>query len=300
MGIPEFDPAYGRTVPLAEGIARLTANNPSPFTFFGTNGYLVGRDEVGIIDPGPDIDGHLEHWLAAIGGRRVRFIAVTHTHMDHSPMAHRLKAETGAPIAGFGRHETARPLFAGEVNPFAESADMALRPDIVISDGDTITADAGFALQAVHTPGHTANHLAFALQGTPYLFCGDHVMDWSTTIVAPPDGSMGDYMTSIEKLLERPETVYMSGHGDIISDAKGVLRATRSHRRMREKAILERIAAGDETVADIVATIYRTTDARLHGAAALSVLAHLEYLVERGRVTTDGPPLLENRYRLSV
>ncbi|WP_180903224.1 MBL fold metallo-hydrolase [Martelella soudanensis] len=299
MSIPEFDPAYGRAVPLAEGIARLTAKNPSPFTFHGTNGYLVGRDELIIIDPGPEIDGHLEHWLAAIGGRKVRFIAVTHTHNDHSPMARRLKAETGAPIAGFGPHRQSRPLFAGETNPFAESADMTLQPDVVLGDGDSIAVD-GFALQAVHTPGHTANHLAFALQSTPYLFCGDHVMDWSTTIVAPPDGSLGDYMASIEKLLERPETVYFSGHGDIISDAKGVLRATRSHRRMREKAILERLAAGDETIAGIVEVIYRTTDARLHGAAALSVLAHLEDLVERGRVTTDGPPLLNNRYRLSA
>lgn len=298
MSIREFDPAYGRAVPLAEAITRLTANNPSPFTFHGTNGYLVGRDELVVIDPGPEIDGHLEHWLDAIGGRKVRFIAVTHTHMDHSPMARRLKAETGAQIAGFGPHRPSRPLFAGEANPFAESADMALQPDVILGDGDTLAVD-GFALQTVHTPGHTANHLAFALQGTPYLFCGDHVMDWSTTIVAPPDGAMGDYMASIEKLLERPETVYLSGHGDIISDAKGVLRATRSHRRMREKAIRERIAAGDETIAEIVKVIYRTTDARLHGAAALSVLAHLEDLVERGQVKTDGSPMLENRYRLS-
>ena len=299
MSNPEFDPAYGDPVPLAEGIARLTAKNPSPFTYHGTNGYLVGRDELIIIDPGPDIGGNLGHWLTAIGSRQVRFIAVTHTHKDHSPMARKLKAETGAPIAGFGPHRLARPLYDGETNPFAESADMTLQPDIVLGDGDIIEVD-GFVLEAVHTPGHTANHLAFALQGTPYLFCGDHVMDWSTTIVAPPDGALGDYMESIEKLLERPETVYLSGHGDIISDAKGVLRATRSHRRMREKAILERIGAGDESIAEIVKVLYRTTDTRLHGAAALSVLAHLEDLVGRGLVQTDGPPLLNNRYRLCV
>ena len=298
MSVSDFDPAYGQSIALSAGIARLTANNPSPFTFHGTNGYLVGEDEVIIIDPGPDLDGHLDIWLQAIAGRKVGYIAVTHTHMDHSPMARHLQAETGAPIAAFGPHRPARALFAGETNPFAESADMALDPDILLSDGDRI-AVSGFELEAVHTPGHTANHLAFALAGTPYMFCGDHVMGWSTTIVAPPDGTINAYMASIEKLLDRPETLYFPGHGDQIMDAKAVLRATRSHRRMREKAIIERLGAGDETIPEIVSVIYRTTDAKLHGAAALSVLAHLEDLVERGKVATDGPPMLHSRYRLA-
>lgn len=299
MSIPEFDPAYGRAVTIADGIARLTADNPSPFTYFGTNGYLVGGEQLIIIDPGPDLAGGLDTWLDVIGGRKVHAIAITHTHIDHSPLAHRLKAAIGAPIAAFGPHRPARPLFEGEINPFAESADMALIPDIVLQDGDTLAAG-GIVLEAIHTPGHTANHLAFALKDTPYLFCGDHIMGWSTTIVAPPDGAMGDYMASLEKLLERQESIYLPGHGDIITDARNVVRATRSHRRMREKAILERLAAGDETIAEIVRVIYRTTDPKLHGAAGLSVLAHLEDLVERGRVDTDGPPMLANRYRLPV
>jgi len=292
-----FDPAYGRAVRIADGIFRLTAENPSPFTAHGTNGYMLGNRSLTIIDPGPDIAGHFDIWMKAIDGRKVAGIAVTHTHLDHTPMAHRLKAETGAPILAFSPHRAARPLHDGEENPFAESSDTALAPDITLADGGRFEAD-GFVLQAVHTPGHTANHLSFALEGTPYLFSGDHVMGWSTTIVAPPDGSMGDYMASLEKLLARPESVYLPGHGGPVTGAHGFVRGIRSHRLMRERAILERLAAGDETIVEMVKVIYRTTSEKLHGAAALSVLAHLEALVERGSVLTDGPPLIAGRYRL--
>ncbi len=292
----DFDPAYGRAVRIADGIFRLTAENPSPFTACGTNGYLIGERSLIIIDPGPDLKGHFDIWMKAIDGRKVDGIAVTHTHLDHTPMAHRLKAATGAPILAFSPHRAARPLHDGEENPFAESSDMALAPDITLADGERFAAD-GFVLQALHTPGHTANHLAFALEGTPYLFSGDHVMGWSTTIVAPPDGSMNDYMASLGKLLARPESIYLPGHGGPVNAAHGFVRGIRSHRLMRERAILERLAAGDETIAEMVEVIYRTTKPSLHGAAALSVLAHLEALVERGSVSTDGPPLLAGRYR---
>ncbi|AJY46184.1 MBL fold metallo-hydrolase [Martelella endophytica] len=293
----DFDPSYGTPVRITDGLYRLTAENPSPFTFAGTNGYLLGERDLVIVDPGPDLPGHLDHWLKAIDGRRVAAIAITHTHLDHTPLAHRLKAETGAPIAGFGPHQPARPLHAGETNPFAESGDMALTPDIILADGDRLAAGER-VLEAVHTPGHTANHLAFALAGTPYLLSGDHVMGWSTTIVSPPDGSMRDYMASLEKLLQRPETIYLPGHGGPVTGAHGFVRGIRSHRRMRERAILARLAAGDETIEAMVKVIYRTTSETLHGAAALSVLAHIEDLVERGKVETDGPALLKGHYRL--
>ncbi|MBB4121542.1 MBL fold metallo-hydrolase [Martelella radicis] len=302
MREPEFedgtDPAYGRTVRIADGVFRLTAKNPSPFTFHGTNGYLIGQTSLTIIDPGPDIEGHFDIWIKAIAGRKIDRIALTHTHLDHTPMAHRLRAATGAPILAFSPHRAARPLHEGEENAFSESSDTALVPDITVADGERFEAD-GFVLQAVHTPGHTANHLSFALEGTPYLFSGDHVMGWSTTIVAPPDGAMGDYMASLEKLLARPESIYLPGHGGPVNAAHGFIRGIRSHRLMRERAILERLAAGDETIAEMVRVIYRTTNPALHGAAALSVLAHLEALVERGSVSTEGPPLLAGRYRLA-
>ena len=295
----DFKPSYGETVEITRGVARLTAENPSPFTAAGTNGYIVGHHDIIVVDPGPDTDEHFDIWMQAISGRNIRAIAVTHTHRDHTPMAHRLKAATGAPIAAFGPHRPARPLHVDEENPFAESADYRLAPDIIMEDGAEIETD-GFTLKALHTPGHTANHLAFALAGTPYLLSGDHVMGWSTTIVAPPDGSMGDYMASLEKLLNRPESIYLPGHGGHIASAHGFVRGIRSHRRMRERAILERLEAGDRTIAEMVAVIYRTTAANLHGAAALSVLAHLEDLVARGKVTTEGSAMLDGRYMLSV
>nr|WP_272210236.1 MBL fold metallo-hydrolase [Marinicella sp. W31]MDC2876101.1 MBL fold metallo-hydrolase [Marinicella sp. W31] len=180
MNEPEFerafDPAYGRTVAITDGVSRLTAENPSPFTFHGTNGYLVGDNTLTIIDPGPDIEGHFEIWIKAIAGRRVEHIALTHTHLDHTPMARRLKAATGAPIVAFAPHTAARPLHEGEQNPFAESADMSLVPDLEIGDGEQLTVD-GFLLRALHTPGHTANHLAFALEGTP--FCSQETTSWA-------------------------------------------------------------------------------------------------------------------------
>ncbi len=172
-------------------------------------------------------------------------------------------------------------------------------PDIVIGDGETIEGD-GWALTAVHTPGHTANHSAFALEGSGILFSADHVMAWATTIVAPPDGSMADFMASVEKLLSRDDRIYFPGHGGPVREPKSFLRGLRTHRRMRERAVLERIRAGDRLIADMVRVIYARTDQRLHGAAALSVLAHLEDLIEKGQVETDGPPSLTGSYRPAI
>ncbi|MES5097351.1 MBL fold metallo-hydrolase [Agrobacterium sp. BA1120] len=291
----DFDPAYGIAVPVAEGVQRITVNNPSAFTFHGTNSYIVGDKSVAVIDPGPDDEAHFQALMAALAGRDVTHIFVSHTHRDHSPLAARLKLATGALTVAEGPHRAARPLHEGERNPFAESSDTAFEPDIALGDGKSISGD-GWALTALHTPGHTANHSAFALDDTGIVFSADHVMAWATTIVAPPDGSMSDYMASLAKLLKRKDRLFLPGHGGPVNDPTAFMRGLRAHRRMREKAVLARIKAGDRTIPDMVKIIYRSTDPRLHGAAALSVLAHIEDLIEKGEVQTDGPPSLNGLY----
>ena len=303
MDGPDFDldfkPAYGQAVVVADGVQRLTVNNPSPFTFHGTNSYIVGNKSVAVIDPGPEDEVHFNALMAALEGREVTHIAISHTHRDHSPLARRLKAQTGALIVAEGPHRAARLLHEGEVNPFAESADSEFVPDIALADDDTVTGD-GWSLTAILTPGHTANHTAFALGETGTVFSADHVMAWATSIVAPPDGSMTDYMASLEKMLAREDRLYLPGHGGPVVSPSAFLRGLRAHRRMRERAVLERVRVGDTHIADMVRTIYATTDPRLHGAAGLSVLAHLEDLVERGQVETNGPPSLAGAYRLAA
>ena len=294
--VTEFEALHGMAVPVAEGVQRVTAPNASPFTFHGTNTYIVGRNSVCVIDPGPDNDAHFEALMAALEGREVTHIAVSHTHRDHSPLARRLKQKTGAAIVAEGPHRPSRPLFEGELNPFAESADTDFVPDIALADGQTVDGN-GWRLTAVHTPGHTANHTAFALEETGILFSADHVMAWATSIVAPPDGAMSDYMASLDRLLERDDRLYLPGHGGAVTAPQSFVRALRTHRRMRERAVLERIIKGDRRIADMVSVIYASTDPRLHGAAALSVLAHLEDLVEKGLIVTDGPPKLSGEYR---
>jgi glyoxylase-like metal-dependent hydrolase (beta-lactamase superfamily II) len=292
----EFSPAYGNAVSIADEVQRLTVNNPSPFTFYGTNSYIVGRSTLAVIDPGPENEAHFDALMKAIDGRPVSHIFVSHTHRDHSPLARRLKDATGALTVAEGPHRAARPLHEGEVNPFSESADTEFLPDIALADGGVIEGD-GWALSAIHTPGHTANHSAFALDGTGIVFSADHVMAWATTIVAPPDGSMADFMASVEKLLARKDRIYFPGHGGPVREPASFLRGLRTHRRMRERAVMERILAGDRLIADMVKAIYVKTDPKLHGAAALSVLAHIEDLVEKGRVVTDGSPSLHGIYR---
>ncbi len=287
-----FDPAYGRAVTVAPDVLRVTARNPSPFTFRGTNSYLVGRDTLAVIDPGPEDDAHLETLLTAIGGRPVSHIFVSHTHRDHSPLAARLKEVTGAPTLAEGPHRPARALRIGEVNPLDASADLTFVPDVVLAD-NALTQGDGWAIRTVLTPGHTANHAVFALEGTGTLFSADHVMAWSTSIVAPPDGAMADYMRSLDKLLAREDRLLLPGHGGAVTAPGRFMRGLKTHRKMRERAILERIRAGDRTIMEMVATIYRDTDPRLHGAAGLSVLAHLEDLVARSLIATEGDPAID-------
>ncbi|GLR60564.1 MBL fold metallo-hydrolase [Rhizobium indigoferae] len=292
-----FEPAYGQAVPVVAGVERVTVNNPGPFTFFGTNSYIVGSSSVAVIDPGPEDEAHFQTLMAALAGRAVTHIFVSHTHRDHSPLARRLQAATGAVTVGQGPHRPARPLREGEINPFAESSDLSFVPDIALSDGETLSGD-GWSLRAVLTPGHTANHAAFALEGRDILFTGDHVMAWSTSIVAPPDGSMADYMTSLERLIAREDRQLLPGHGGPVMEPAGFLRALKAHRLRREQAVLARVQAGDTQIAEMVKVIYRDTDPKLHGAAALSVLAHIEDLLERGEIAADGPPSLAATYRL--
>lgn len=282
-----FEPAHGTPVEVAPDVRRVTAPNPGPFTFHGTNSYVVGRDSLAVIDPGPDDDVHLAALVAAIAGRPVSHILVSHTHRDHSPLARRLSALTGAVVCAKGPHGRARlPGLSGK-NPLDASGDTDFVPDRTLVDGEIVEGD-GWALETVLTPGHAANHAAFALRGGGVLFSADHVMAWSTTVVAPPDGSMADYMRSLDRLLERRDGFYLPGHGGPVLQPVPFVRALRTHRRMRERAVIERLRGGDRTIAAMVAAIYRDTDPRLHAAAALTVLAHLEDIVSRGDAKVEG------------
>jgi glyoxylase-like metal-dependent hydrolase (beta-lactamase superfamily II) len=290
-----FAPHYGESVDIAPNVQRITVNNPSPFTFHGTNSYLVGRDTLALIDPGPLDEAHHATLLRAIAGRPVSHIFVSHTHRDHSPLATVMKDELGASIVAEGPHRPARALHIGEINLLDASADTDFVPDIAVPDNTLIEGDS-WGLRAIHTPGHTANHVVFALEGTGILFSADHVMAWATSIVAPPDGAMSDYMASLDRLLQRHDRVYFPGHGGPVTKPKTFVRGLKAHRKMRERAILERVRAGDRNIPAMVRVIYRETDPRLHGAAALSVLAHLEDLVGRGLVQTEGNPAIDGIY----
>ena len=295
---PALNPAMpepGRLDAVAPLIRRRVAGNRGPFTATGTCTYVVGQGRVAVIDPGPDEAAHLDGLLADLSGETVEAILVTHTHKDHSPGARRLQEATGAPILGCGPHRAARPLGEGEIPALDASADREHRPDRELREGESV-AGPGWTLTAIETPGHTMNHLAFAFPEADALFSGDHVMAWSTTVVAPPDGQMRAYMESLDKLRGRGEAVYWPGHGGPVREPARFVRGLAGHRRQREAGIRARLAAGDEHVAAIVAAIYQGLDPRLRGAAALSVFAHLEDLVSRGLVECEGPPLLNSRY----
>lgn len=289
-----FEPSYGEPVPVFPGVARVTANNPGAFTFHGTNSYLVGEHELAVIDPGPEDKEHLDGLVRAIAGRPVTHILVSHTHRDHSPLAARLSKATGAPVCAEGPHRPARN--PPTVTALSNGADTAFKPDVALADGDLVTGE-GWGLRTVLTPGHTANHAAFALDGTGLLFSADHVMAWSTTIVAPPDGSMADYMASLDKLIERGDRLLLPGHGGPVKNPQEYLRGLKEHRLGRERAILDRLRQGDRSVDKLVKAIYRDTDPKMHAAAGLSVLAHLEDLVDRRLVETDGAPSIGGIFR---
>jgi glyoxylase-like metal-dependent hydrolase (beta-lactamase superfamily II) len=293
----DFDRPPDKPEPVAPGVRRVLAPNAGPFTFTGTCTYIVGDGDVAIIDPGPDDPAHLQAVLDAVRGERVGHILVTHSHIDHSPGAAAIKAATGAKIFAEGPHRASRAVRAGEERVLEAGADWSFAPDIRLKDGEVIEGR-GYRVEAVFTPGHAANHLAFALKGTDILFSGDHVMGWSTSIVAPPDGSMADYVASLHKLKGRPETRYFPGHGPEVADALPYVDRLIAHRVARETAILRRLESGDADIPALVRAIYLGLDPRLVRAAELTTFAHLEDLVARGKIATDGEPSLVGTYRL--
>lgn len=267
----------GRAVRLSPLVARVLAPNPSAFTYTGTQSYLVGETQLAIIDPGPNDPDHLDALLAAIAGRPVAAILCTHTHRDHSPAAAPLAGRTGARIIGCA------PLALNDEGPRADASfDFAYAPHATLADGEGI-AGPGWTLRAVATPGHTSNHLCYALEEERALFTGDHVMGWSTSVVAPPDGDMAAYMASMQRLLERDDAIYYPAHGEPVRDPRRLVRSMLGHRKMREGQILRYLAraSGPAAIPDMVADLYRGLDPRLHGAAGRSVLAHLLDLERR-------------------
>lgn len=290
--------APGVVEDLSANVRRIIAPNGGPFTFTGTCSYIVGHGSVAIVDPGPDDAGHVAALLAALEGERVEAIVVTHTHRDHSLAVPALVAATGARTFGAGPHRSARPMHRGEVNLLDAAGDMSFVPDVVLADGEAIEGR-DWRLAAIATPGHCANHLAFSLSGDDVLLSGDHVMAWSTSIIAPPDGAMGEYMASLRKLIGRPETRYFPGHGGPVAEPQRFVEATIRHRLMREASILEALRQGPATIAALTVKVYTGIQPALFGAAALNLFAHLEDLVQQGRAGTQGPPSFEGTYWLA-
>ena len=287
----ELDFEYGTLQTVTPLIRRIVARNPSPFTADGTGTYVVGHGRVAVIDPGPKLPEHIESLLRALRGETVTHIVVTHTHLDHSPASPAVRRATGAPTYGFGPH-------AAALGPAVEEGgDREFVPDHAMREGDAVEGP-GWRLEAVHTPGHTSNHLCFALPQERVLFSGDHVMGWSTSVIAPPDGNMGDYMRSLVKLLAREDAAYFPTHGPPINDPQAFVQAFIDHRHDREAAILHRLAEGDTDIPAIVRAVYVGLPKALLGAAGRSVLAHLVELVAEGRVLCDGVATVEARYRL--
>ncbi|MFN0190789.1 MAG: MBL fold metallo-hydrolase [Aestuariivirga sp.] len=282
MHDPDFDRIFdvrpGECAALSPLVRRVLCGNPGPFTFKGTSTFIVGHGKVAVIDPGPADQNHLAAVLKAIEGETVTHILVTHSHADHSPLALALKEKTGAPVLG-------RVLHDDRGGGLEAGIDRGFAPDTELRDGDSVEGQ-GWRLEALATPGHLANHLCFALPEEQTLFSGDHVMSWSTSIVAPPHGNMGHYMASLQKLLARGDTVYHPGHGPSRGDPLPLVHAVLAHRRMREEAILARIADGDRSIDAIVGRVYAGLDPKLERAAALSALAHVEHLIEQGKVRT--------------
>ena len=268
-------PPTGQPIPLDALVTRVLAPNPSPFTHTGTQTHIVGTRDLAVIDPGPDDDAHLAALLAVIGDRPVRAIVLTHHHRDHSPLAIRLKAATGAPVIG------AVPFHLSDEGPRADASfDATYAPDRVLAEGDTIAGE-GWTLEPIATPGHTSNHLAYALPEADALFSGDHVMGWSTSVVSPPDGDMTAYMASLEKLLARDDRIYYPGHGEAIERPRRWVRGLLGHRKQREAQIRRALAEGASEVAAMTRAMYVGLDPRLLPAAERSVLAHLLDLERR-------------------
>lgn len=273
---------------MGPGVVRLVADNPSAFTFKGTNTYLVGSTSLAVIDAGPDSADHRAAILKAAAGRPITHIFATHAHRDHVDGIAALKAETGAVTAAYARDPAAGKIALENSPSGSYFVDYDFAPDIALKGGDTITG-ADWALTAIHTPGHAPDHLCFALEGRRIVFSGDHVMAWNTTVIAPPEGRMSDYVASLEILLDRTDDVFLPGHGDRLNDPQRTVKAYLLHRTWREKSVLDALTAGATTIRQIVPEIYRGLAPQLIPAATLSVQAHVEYLIEKGLVASDLP-----------
>lgn len=282
MNIPPPGPV-GLIEQIEPLVQRLLAGNPSPYTYTGTQTYIVGTQDVAVIDPGPDDAAHIASLQEALDGRRLRAILCTHTHRDHSPAAVLLQALTGAPIIGCA------PLVLDDSGPRADASfDRTYRADQVMADGDRVEGE-GWTLTAVATPGHTSNHLCYALEESGALFTGDHIMGWSTSVISPPDGDMAAYMDSLQKLIDRSQDrIYYPAHGAPVDKPQRLARGMMGHRKQREGQIVRMLERGPQRIEDFVGEMYKGLDPRLHGAAGRSVLAHLLELQIRGRVTESG------------
>jgi glyoxylase-like metal-dependent hydrolase (beta-lactamase superfamily II) len=319
----DFEPRYGRAEQLSPLVRRVVAANPNPFTFTGTGVYLVGRGEVAVIDTGPSLPAHLDAIEVALEpGERIAHILVTHTHTDHTAGVPDLVRRTGAVTYGHGPHPPAvdhEPLdrisFDGHLTAGEradserrwaeipdgmkrEGADHTFEPDERVGDGDRI-AGPGWTLDVVHTPGHTSNHLCFGLREDGVLFTGDHVMGWATSLIAPPDGDLVDYLSSLRKLLTRPDNRYWPTHGPAIDHPHPYVRSFIEHRHARERQIVSGLAGGPSTIGDLVPGMYAEVDKRLWRAAADSVYAHLLALHRQDRVIADGDPSLTTTWALT-
>lgn len=294
--VRDFDFEYGRCDQLSPLIRRVVAQNPGPFTYTGTGVYIIGTDDVAVIDPGPVQDDHIAALDKALEGQRVTHVFVTHHHLDHSPMAHPLAKKHGAKVYGFGPQNIAPT--GGEVRLEAGD-DVGFQPDVQIKD-EQLFSGSNWSIRALHTPGHTSNHVCYALEEENTLFCGDHVMAWSTSVISPPDGSMGDYLRELARIRDNGYTRLWPTHGPAVEKPSEFIQAYLDHRLQREEQILVQLRAGRENIRDMVAVMYADVDKRLHPAAAHSVLAHMIHLVETGRVIVDGKSDLQARYSLPV
>ena len=313
------DVHYGRVEQVSPLIRRVIAENPSKFTYRGTGTYILGHGDVVVIDPGPRLESHRDALAAALAGDRVRAILVTHCHSDHSPLAAWLHAETGAPTYAYGPHPPPDPTWkelaqddavdaddaasdaSGDQDPVEteESTDYEFAPSIALADGDRVPETPGLTITAVYTPGHTSNHMCWALAEERALFTGDHVMGWSTTVVSPPDGYMADYISSLRKVADRDDSVLWPTHGPPRDDAAEFVGALVAHRLEREQGILAALDSGLATIREVVALLYADVRQELHKAAGMSVWSHLLKLLAEGQVEVEGsgPAALAARYR---
>ncbi|MEY4164364.1 MAG: hypothetical protein RL419_206 [Actinomycetota bacterium] len=304
--VPRIDDApYATAQQLSPLIRRVIAENPSKFTYRGTGTYIIGTRDVVVIDPGPRLDSHRDALQRALEGCTVIGIVVTHCHADHSPLAEWLKKSTSAPTYALGPHadvvfdaddieeedddeDDTTDVDAQSDEP-RETIDTDFRPDVTVVDGDTFLTTEEFSLVAVATPGHTSNHLCVALPEEQALFTGDHIMGWSTTVVSPPDGDMGEYMASLQKVADRGDATLYPTHGGPITDPTPFLTAYATHRRERESQILDQLATGPKSIREMVSVLYADVDKKLHKPARRSVWSHLIQLHREGRVAViDG------------